>query len=419
VPATLVILGAGSDVTSRYVVPGLVQLHRADQLPADLHVVATGREDQSDEEYRDELRRVACDEGCDEPEVDAVLDRVVWAEADATEPDQIGALPVARDGEVVVYLALPPSVFADAIAAIADSPWAERARLAVEKPFGTDRSSAVALNELIDELFDASQVYRVDHVLGLAATRRLHRLLERPVLEELWSGRAVRRVEVVWDETLALEGRAGYYDDTGALVDMLQNHLLQVLAVALAGSVPPGVTLPDARHAVLSGLRARPDTSRRARYSAGEIGGEEIPSYVDEEGVDPAHQTETFARFDLVSDDPRWAGVGLTLRSGKALAADRHCLRAELAGGDEVVVDLQTGAVTLSLGDVTFATTALDGALGPYACMLGDLLDGDQSWFVSAAEAEEQWRIVEPVLDAWRAGRPPLGEYPAGSSEVV
>jgi glucose-6-phosphate 1-dehydrogenase len=393
-PATFVILGAGSDVTSRYVVPGLVQLHQAGRLPEDLRIVATGRHDHDDVEYRDELRQVACDEGCDEPAVDAVLDRVVWAEADATDSDQIDSLPVADEGAVVVYLALPPAVFADAIATIAASQWADRVRLAVEKPFGTDLASAIELNASIDEVFDAASVYRVDHFLGLAATRRM----------AIPDDGSVRRMEVIWDETLALEGRAAYYDDTGALVDMLQNHLLQVLAVALAGRLGPDDSVPAARLAALQRLRPLPDTSVRGRYSAGRIDGEEVPSYVDEDGVDPGRETETFAQFDLESDDPRWAGVHLRVRSGKALAADRSVLCVELDGGDELVVDLQAG----STGD----------DLGPYARMLGDLLDADQTWFVGGREAEEQWRIVEPVLDAWRKGASPLVEYPAGSSEV-
>jgi glucose-6-phosphate 1-dehydrogenase len=392
VPATFVILGAGSDVTSRYVVPGLVQLDQAGRLPGDLRIVATGRHDHTDEEYRTELRQVACDEGCDAPAVDALLDRVVWAEADATDQDQIDSLPVADQGDVVVYLALPPSVFAAAIGAVADAPWSDRVRLAIEKPFGTDLASAIELNATIAERFESTRVHRVDHFLGVAAVRRLPGLLDD----------TARRVDVVWDETLALEGRAGYYDDTGALVDMLQNHLLQVLAVVLCGGAPSSTSMPEARLAVLRGLRPLPETSVRARYSAGRIDGEPIPAYVDEDGVDPRRQTETFARLDLRSDDPRWESVAMRLRSGKALDRDRSMVRAEMAAGRVVVADLGEDP---------------DEGLGPYAMMLGDLLDGDQTWFVSAAEAEEQWRIMEPVIDAWQAGAVPLLEYPAGSND--
>ena len=399
--ATFVILGAGSDVTSRYVVPGLVQLHLAQRLPPDLRIVASGRHDRSDEEYRDDLRAVACEEGCDEAAVDEVIGRIEWVEADATEADHLDDLPVADEGDVVVYLALPPSTFADAIAAIAACGWAARARLAIEKPFGTDRASAESLNELLGAHFDPARVFRVDHFLGLAATRSLSRSDATDPTISIDS--TARRIDLVWDETLALEGRAGYYDDTGALVDMLQNHLLQVLAVALAGPVPDGA-LPDERLEVMRSLQAAPETSVRARYVSGTVDGQPVPSYVDEEVVEPSRQTETFAQVDLASDDPRWEGVALRLRSGKALARDRHHLRVRDSAGEERVVDLSDP------GD--------DGRLGPYARVLGDLLDGDQTWFVSAAEAEEQWRIVEPVLGSWRAGVPPLGEYRAGSEEV-
>jgi glucose-6-phosphate 1-dehydrogenase len=223
----------------------------------------------------------------------------------------------------VVYLALPPAIFADTIEALVDAGLPEGSRLVVEKPFGTDSASAEQLNDLIHRRFDEQDVFRVDHFLGKQTAHNIiaARFANR-ILEPVWSTADISKVEVIWDETLALEGRAGYYDGTGAAEDMLQNHLLQLMC--LVAMEPPDSLdhscVADRKVEVLRA--ARPwsqdlaSCSVRARYTAGRSDGDEVPAYVDEEGVDPDARRRRSRRSRSPSTPP----VGATFRSRFAAA---------------------------------------------------------------------------------------------------
>jgi glucose-6-phosphate 1-dehydrogenase len=237
---------------------------------------------------------------------------------------------------------------------------------------------------------------------------------------------------VRWEEDLALEGRAGYYDRAGALEDVMQNHMLQVLCL-LAMEPPAGAGERELRDAKVAALRAArppgPDTAvtrtRRARYGAGRIGDRAVPAYVDEDGVDPDRGTETFAEVVLELDTPRWHSTTFVLRAGKALRARRKeavvrfrptqpdgppgRLRIGIDGPRDVALRL-TGVAPMTLSGPAPASD-----LPPYGHVLLDLLDGGSALSVRGDEAEEAWRVVEPVLAAWREDRVPLEEYPAGS----
>jgi glucose-6-phosphate 1-dehydrogenase len=253
-----------------------------------------------------------------------------------------------------------------------------------------------------------------------------------PVLAAVWHAEHIEQVAIHWEEDLALEGRAGYYDAAGALEDVMQNHMLQVLSVlAMDRPAGPGERdLHDAKVAVLRAVRPPgPDEAarrtRRARYGAGHIGDRAVPAYVDEDGVDPDRGTETFAQVVLALDSPRWRGTRFVLRAGKALRARRKeavvrfraatpdappgCLRIGIDGPRDVALHL-TGAAPMVL---TGAPPTSD--LPPYGHVLLDLLDGGSTLSVRGDEAEEAWRVVEPVLTAWREERAPLEEYLAGS----
>ncbi len=412
---TIVILGAVGDLTSRFVVPALGELVDRGELSLDIDVVGVARHDLRDSDYRDQLRSEA-PEGTGSG-FEAVVDRIRFVEGDATDPDLLDSLVTETSGPVVTYLALPPSVFDDTIIALAQTSWADRLRLAVEKPFGEGLEQARHLNEVLAEHLEDSQVYRVDHFLHQPLARRLPGLRSSPILANLWQSGAIETIDVVWDETLALEGRAGYYDDSGALVDMIQNHLLQLLAV-LAMDVPETLDadrLASARLDVLRRLEADPARTVRARYAEGSVDGHSVPAYVDEEGVDPESDTETFAEVPLVIDDARWRHTEVRLRTGKALAADRGFIRVGLRTGDEVVFGVEPLTLGLTVDGAGLAAPVASDHPSPYAGVLGDLIAGERAWFVSASEAEEQWRIVEPVLDAWRSGQVPMLAYPAGS----
>lgn len=443
----LVVFGATGDLASRMLAPALVELRGAGELER-LTVVGSGREDWSDDDLADHLAA-----GLDEH--DGILDddarswllgRVSYVQGDVTDPDDVAAA-VAGEEPLAVYLALPPALFEDALTAIADHGLPPGSVVAVEKPFGQDLAAARRLNALVAQRFDDVTVFRNDHflhsqtvhnVLGLRFANRL--------LEPVWGRGDVAAVDVRWDETLTLAGRAGYYDATGALVDMLQNHLLQVLCFTTMDA-PASLAGPDLHLARRSLLRtvATPDRERvvdhsiRARYTAGTVDGRAVPAYVEEDGVDPANRTETFAQVTLELDSWRWAGVPVTLRSGKALAADvaevvltfddvphRTFATQDGCEPNQLRISLRPPAlevgVNVNAGGELFGLTrvALDAELptprvSAYAGLLRDVLAGDTALAVSASEAEEGWRIVEPVLEAWRRDVVPLREYEAGA----
>jgi glucose-6-phosphate 1-dehydrogenase len=322
----------------------------------------------------------------------------------------------------------------------------EGSRIVLEKPFGEDLESAIELNRLLAGLVPESAVFRVDHFLAMTTVQNLlgSRLANR-MLEPLWNSGHISDIEIIWEESLALEGRAGYYDGVGALKDMLQNHLLQLLCLA---AMEPPVSLGerdlrDRKLDVLRSVRPLTDTdvarrTRRARYAAGTSGGDDVPGYADEPGVDPALRTETFAEIELELDNWRWPGTTFRLRTGKALRRDRkevvvrfrpvphlpfgydaepapnllrfgldpECLSMELTG---------TGARASTLSPLTMTAQIAPPELPAYAQLLLAVLSGDAALSIRGDEAEESWRVVAPVLAAWSAGDVPLLEYPAGS----
>jgi glucose-6-phosphate 1-dehydrogenase len=419
-PSTLIILGAEGDLTSRYLMPALVELDTRGDLPDELEVIAVARHDLGTSEYVDALRETFAELDLDGESVERVLGTVRYARADATEADELGSLPVPDEGPVIVYLALPPAIFLDTFRAIAASGLGPRARLAIEKPFGEDRASARELNEVLDQCLEPGQVFRVDHFLGLPIARRLLDIRSGAILRAVWTAKHVETISLVWDETIALEGRAGYYDETGALRDMIQNHLLQLLALATMEPVAGDADVPAARLDLLRRVTVDPDRSIRARYGSGTVDGASVPAYVDEDNVDPERCTETFAQIELAISGDRWDGVQMRLRSGKAMGADRNCIIVQFRdSSDELVIDIEVETIALEIGEPTLRGVLSGGDPSAYSRVLSDLFAGDTCWFVSAAEAEEQWRIVEPVLERWAHGEPPIVEYPAGSAGPV
>lgn len=455
-PTTLVILGASGDLTTRLLLPGLASLIAGGEqgdldLLDGLKVIGSGRSESSRKEWQDALREAFDQASASGPVAERIIDKADWYTTDSTSLDGWKGILELVEGGLIVYFALPPGVVAKVLDALAQLDLPERTVFALEKPFGTDAESARRLNEQLHKLVPEDRVHRVDHflghraVLGLLALRFNNRLLE-PV----WNGDDIERVEITYDETLGLEGRAGYYDTTGALRDMLQSHLLQVLAVA-ACEPPASVTAGDFRDATAAVLRATtvwqgdpvlPGTdrpSRRARYTAGDVGDEHLPAYAEEEGVDPSRQTETLAEFVVEIDNARWAGVPFVLRSGKAIGHPvdavvvhfkpvRHRPVGQVGEGTQEQVTLGFKPPSIGVrftaegGDLPFELEPgdLEGDLpkGPvteYGEVLRGVLGNDPTLSVRADVAEECWRIVQPVLDSWAAGEVPLDEYPAGS----
>lgn len=443
---TLLVLGAAGDLTARLLLPGLGTLLASGSV-GDLLLVGSGRGDWDDDRWRELVAGSFAAAGAAGPATDAAVERTVYRRADATSPADLKELMGQAQGRAAVYFALPPAVTWQTCRALREIGVPEGTRLVMEKPFGTDLASAQALNALLSEIVPEDHVHRVDHFLGMSTVLNLvgARFANR-MLEPVLTAQHVASVDIVFDETLALEGRAGYYDSAGALIDMLQSHLLQVLA--LVAMEPParldGHDVRDGKAQVLRATRvwdgdpAR--SSHRARYAAGEVDGRRLPSYADEEGVVPERQTETLAAIELAVDTWRWAGVPFRLRSGKAIAAPRQEVivsfkdpprlpsgftgyersdRLHLGlGAHRLALDLNVNGEgdPFTLEPVTLEGVYGRGSLLEYGQVLRGVLEDEPQLYVGGDAAVESWRIVEPVLAAWHDGEVPLEEYAAGSA---
>ncbi|TVZ01460.1 glucose-6-phosphate dehydrogenase [Trebonia kvetii] len=441
----LVIFGATGDLTARFLLEGIASLQAAGELPDGFSLTGVSREDWDDDRFRKwaaaQLDRFAGDQP--EQVRQSVVAAVRYRAADVTDPAAVAAA-VAGDGPVAVYLALPPAVFPATVKALRDARLPEGSRIVLEKPFGEDLASAVALNLLLAEVLPEQAIFRVDHFLAMTTVQNIlsSRLANR-ILESVWNSSHIDLVDIVWEESLALEGRAVYYDGVGALKDMVQNHLLQVLCLV---AMEPPVSLDerdlrDRKVDVLRSIRPLTDDdvvrrSRRARYLAGRIGDTDIPAYVDEPGVDQARQTETFAEVELKLDNWRWSGTTFRIRAAKAIGGGRRevavhfrevpQLPAAMHGESNVLrfglepesLHLELTAVTDRLGvlsPLTLTTELLPPSLPAYGQLLLNVLSHDASLSIRGDEAEESWRVVAPVLDAWARDIVPMDSYPAGS----
>jgi glucose-6-phosphate 1-dehydrogenase len=377
-----------------------------------------------------------------EPAVrDALISSLNYVHADlAQEPDLREAL---GGGRVVAYLALPPSVYPAALRALKASHLAAGSRIVVEKPFGEDLSSGRELTRLLHAVVDERDVFRVDHFLYHQAVQDLLALrFSGPVFEPLWTGEHIERVDIVWEETATVGGRVDFYDRTGALRDMVQSHLLQLLA--LVAMEPPAAfderCVRDEKADVLRRVRSLTPsevstTTMRGRYTAGSISGSSVPGYLEEPGVDRSRATETYASLQLVVDLPRWRHVPFFLRTGKACGRPRRRISVQFREAREralpsrpavVCLDMIPDLITLrvqaagpdglpEVEPLVLSSARPQQLLPPSARMLRDVLAGDPTLMVRDDEAEQSWRIVDSVLATWRTGVPDLRDYPAGS----
>jgi glucose-6-phosphate 1-dehydrogenase len=442
---TLAILGASGDLAGRLLLPALGEL-LMEERDRTVHLIGAGSTAMDDGAWRQRVTDTFSSVGAED-----ALDRVTlgpFLVIDASKAEGIRTIvDAASEGPLVLYFALPPAVTASACAAIDPSDLPAGTMLALEKPFGTDEQSARELNGTLRRLVPESQIFRVDHFLGRSTVLNVigSRTANR-IFEPIWSHRDIESISIRYDESLGLEGRAGYYDGAGALVDMIQSHLLQVLAIV--AMEPPAtldeIDLRDATAAVLRATHIWKDdpaaSSRRARYTAGTVGERRMPSYVDEPGVDASRGTETLAEIVCEVRTARWAGVPITLRSGKALGDPareivvrikpvRHMptgltgdapgtvLRFSL-GPDRLAVELNVngGADPFALHRAVLEADLGLGAQRAYAEVLAGILDTDPTLAVRGDAAEQCWRIIAPVQEAWKRGDVPLEEYPAGST---
>ncbi len=449
-PQRIVIFGATSNVAKRYVFPGLSRLLVDESSTEECTIIGVGRRDWTTsqfQEYVSELlgkHKPPLPKGCREN----FLTRLEYTQVeDLSDAKRIGDIFSEISGVWLLYLGLPPQLYFTLLTSLTQVEIPDETRIIVEKPFGLDYEEAKALNQILHKQFPEKRVFRMDHFLGKAVVSSILRLrFDSHVLAPLWNNRHVEKVEVIWDETLALEGRAEYYDRAGALKDMIQSHLLQILAVLTLEPMEStrSMEFRDKRVDLFRSIRT---TSKaeiqahtvRARYQSGRVRGKQIPAYGKEPGINPKRNTETFAQVTFWIDNERWGGVPFVLRSGKALEQDRMEIGVYFKnvdrtkpsipshdGHDVLRFDLDSEEVNLNcftikkpngmLSDsLEFAAKLPYQSLPPYGRMFEEAMSGNQRLFIRNDEIEEMWKIVQPIADGWTNNAVPLRTYPAGS----
>ncbi len=444
--STLVVLGASGDLANRLLMPALGKLLDAEPHRHGLVLLGAGAEAWDDQAWKEHVRTSLRGAQVSGETIDALLAATSYQQADVTQAEDLQRLIDEATPAPALYFALPPAVTAKACDALSEVDLPAGTVLVLEKPFGVDEDTAKDLNTRLARLVPEERTFRVDHFLGRSTVLNLLgvRFANR-IFEPLWNSDHVASVDIVYDEQLTLAGRARYYDRAGALVDMIQSHLLQVMALVAAAPVASitAVDLREAKAEVLRSCRVWGDdparSSRRARYTSGTVDGQQVPDYVDEPGVDPSRDTETLAEVVLEVNNWRWAGVPFRLRSGKSIGVARkevvltfrpapHVptgLTGEIAP-DRLRLILNPDAMALEVNvngendPTTIDRVSLDTNLDPgrlpaYGEVLAGVLDGDPLLAVRGDTAVDCWRIIEPVLAAWRADQTPLESYPAGS----
>jgi glucose-6-phosphate 1-dehydrogenase len=483
-PAQIVIIGASGDLTRRKLVPALTRLAADGRTKQPFSVVGVSRSEKTDEVFRNELAAAMPQEAREA--FQGIAPRVHYQRGDIGSFDsltklsaRLDALPGGAATGRLFYLSLKPELFGMAVARMADAGLVPMVagdseawrRVVIEKPFGHDLASARALNAMLHGAVREDQLFRIDHYLGKETVQNLLGFrFHNAIFEPLWNRNHVELVQITVAESIGVErGRGGYYDGTGALRDMLQNHMLQVLA--LVAMDPPASLDPEAiRSQKVELLRALhcPDPSEigccfvRGRYGPGHVDGAPVPGYLEEEGVPADSQTETYIALRAEIDSWRWSGVPFLLRHGKRLPKRfseiqvqfrtpplqlfnrpddmpesefrRHLRDGSLCQLRPNVLTLSIQpreAIQLSFGvkqpgsSLTMAPAKLGfdyrdhfGAApaDAYERLLLDALIGDQTLFLRADEIEAAWRYADEVRNGWLGGAaPPLVEYPAGS----
>lgn len=480
-PCSLVIFGVTGDLTHRKLIPAVYDLACHDVLPAGTTLVGYGRQDLSDDDFR-ALMQGAIDDHFGAEAVDGrlcerILDAPRYVQGQFDDPDGYRRLAAALDeidrhggaGNRMFYLATPPSLFEVIVRRLGAAGLARRGasdraaagapgwtRIVIEKPFGRDLETARALDATVTEVFAESQVYRIDHYLAKETVQNLLILrFANGIFEPIWNRRYVDCVEITAAETLGVEHRGAYYEEAGALRDMITPHLLQLFS--LVAMEPPIAFAADAvRDEKLKVLRAVrpisgqviPEWAVRAQYVQGRVEGRDVPAYRAEDRVAPGSRTETYAALKLLIDNWRWQGVPFYLRTGKRLARRvteiaihfkqppvllfrdapaggelRHnvlVLRVQPDEGFSLDIESKRPGHDVSLRqvamDYSYGTTLNELPFSAYETVLVDVMEGDMTLFTRGDQVEEAWRIVDPVLKAWAEGSGDVPVYEAGSS---
>jgi glucose-6-phosphate 1-dehydrogenase len=473
-PTTLVIFGATGDLAKRKLLPAIYNLAHEGALPERFDLIGVSRSDMPHSDYSamaaEAIRSFSRREP-DEQVLAGLLEHVRYVpgtfddaavfehlDTQLSEFDQEAGQPLNR----AFYLSTAPEFFPVIIDQLGGRGLNRRkdaeVRVIIEKPFGTTLDEARELNRRVLQVFDERQVFRIDHYLGKETVQNLMAFrFANGMFEPLWNRNFIDSIQITAAEDIGVGSRAGYYDTSGALRDLIQNHMLQLLC-NVAMEPPVNFSADEVRNEKVKVLRAidepRPeeiaDIAVRAQYGPGDVGGETVPGYLEEGGVPSASHTETYAALRLAVDNWRWAGVPFYLRTGKRLARKVTEIAVTLkpvphlaftqdgsvgVRPNQLILTLQPNeGVSLQLGakipgtrmrirpvnmEFLYGTTFLSQSPEAYERLIMDAMRGDATLFTRNDEVEAQWRICDPIVKHWEATPGPIPQYPAGSQGPV
>jgi len=460
----LIIFGASGDLARRKLIPALYDLSLQNLLPDQFAVLGVGRTEFTDEAFRERIDEFLPDS----KKAEGFKKHLFYQQLAVPEGNEYGKLKQRLEAlgnshgippNYIFYLATPPSMYEvipqNLAGAGLNKPGNYFRRLIVEKPFGTDLNSAIKLNKALLNYFDESQIYRIDHYLGKETVQNmLVTRFSNGIFEPLWNHNYIDYVEITSAESLGVEGRGEYYDHSGALRDMVQNHLLQL--VGFVAMEPPTVVEANAlRNEVLKVFQSiRPLKENqvgqqviRGQYIGSAIKGKQVPGYREEEGVDIHSRAETFVALKFYIDNWRWGGVPFFLRTGKKLPTKvteavihfkqvpHHLFASNNSYSpvrNQLVIRIQPDeGILLKFGmktpgsgfnvqtvnmDFHYSDLSSDRIPSAYSRLLHDCMTGDASLYSRGDGVEEAWKFVQPILNAWEANPAiPIYGYPAGS----
>ena len=456
-PTIFVIFGGTGDLNARKLAPALYNLYLEHWLPEQFALIGTGRSKLSDDEFRERMHKdineFSRSGKAEDGQWEGFGPHIYYQPADVQNADTYQAFAERikaledewqTEANVLYYLAVAPNFFpiiAENLAKAGLTADAERTRIVIEKPFGHDLESAKELNKLLTNIFQEKQIYRIDHYLGKETVQNIMAFrFANAIMEPLWNRNYIEHVQISVTEQLGVGDRLGYYDGSGALRDMIQNHLLQLLCI-VAMEPPVNFTAEEVRDHKVDVLRAMrrftPESMRdmavRGQYGPGWIEGKQVPGYREEEGANPQSNTETFAAVKFFVDNWRWQGIPFYLRTGKRLHRTASVItiqfkevphsifpremsdvsrqnRLIISIQPEMSIRLQVQAkrpgveMMLNSVDMVFDYKGTYVAQAPeaYETLLLDVMLGDQTLFMRADQVEEAWDLVMPILTSWQ-----------------